>query len=209
MNSTDKTAGPIVVLNYPALDKPLLGYAKGVLAAFLASAYFPNPTLKLVIFAADIDEYDKAETLAGTKALGAVALRNAKRKKVIADLHHLRDYVQSVIEAQVNLADALAMIHSVGFFAKKLRQQFKAALQARNVGPSGHVKLDARSLGANVVYYWQYSVDQSTWINVPETLKASVLVTGLTKGTTYFFRFRALTRAGAVDFSQVVSLLVT
>ena len=43
---------------------------------------------------------------------------------------------------------------------------------------------------------------------VPETRKAGTELSGLPSARTYFFRYRAFTRAGQKDYSQVVSLLV-
>ena len=39
-------------------------------------------------------------------------------------------------------------------------------------------------------------------------MKASTGIAGLTSVQTYYFRFRALTRTGPQDYSQVVSLVV-
>jgi hypothetical protein len=39
-------------------------------------------------------------------------------------------------------------------------------------------------------------------------MKARTEVSGLTSASTYYFRFRAFTRAGRQDYSQVVSLRV-
>jgi hypothetical protein len=210
MNTLDIKNGPVAVLKYPRQDKALLGYAKGVLAAMIANAYYPNAGPLLATFKKDIDEYDAAETNAATKTLGAVALRNARRKKVIEDLHHLRDHVQGEIEAkaQANPADAAAMILSAGMAVRKIGKHNKAPLQVRNLGPSGTVLILVRALGASVVYFFQYSTDQINWIDVPETFKASLTLHGLSPATVYYFRFRARTRTGAVDFSQIVSLMV-
>ena len=41
-----------------------------------------------------------------------------------------------------------------------------------------------------------------------QTMKTKLVVTGLTPGQTYYFRFRAHTRKGDIDYSQVVSLMV-
>jgi hypothetical protein len=49
---------------------------------------------------------------------------------------------------------------------------------------------------------------QTTWISVPETMKANTVISGLTSAQTHYFRFRALTRTGPQDDAHVVSLLV-
>jgi hypothetical protein len=39
-------------------------------------------------------------------------------------------------------------------------------------------------------------------------MRTVTVISGLTPGQTYYFRFRALTRKGMRDWSQVVSLIV-
>jgi len=63
-------------------------------------------------------------------------------------------------------------------------------------------------VGPKVVYHWEHSLDQETWTPLPGTMLARTEVSGLESAKTYFFRFRAFTRAGWQDYSQVVSLLV-
>jgi hypothetical protein len=70
------------------------------------------------------------------------------------------------------------------------------------------VALAAKTVAPVATYYWEHSPDQETWISVPETIKASTTVDGLSWAKVSYFRFRALTRAGKGDYSQVVSLLV-
>jgi hypothetical protein len=51
-------------------------------------------------------------------------------------------------------------------------------------------------------------MDQETWTSLPQTMLTRTEVSGLKSAQTYSFRFRAFTRAGWQDYSQVVSLLV-
>ena len=75
-------------------------------------------------------------------------------------------------------------------------------------GLSGVVELDARAVAPSASYYWQFSLDGKSWTSAPETMKHVTVIAGLTPGQTYSFRFRALTRKGMRDWSQVVSLIV-
>jgi hypothetical protein len=76
-------------------------------------------------------------------------------------------------------------------------------------GPvSGSVVLEALRVATVAMYWWSYSLDQKNWTDAPETMKAKLVVFGLTPGQVYYFRFRAHTRKGPVDFSQVVSRMV-
>ena len=204
----DNASTPIAVLNIPKQDKLLIPFAKGILLVLTNNAYFPSTSPTLLVFTADIDAYEKAQTLAGKKGQGAATQRNAKRKKVIADLNHLCDYVQSVVETQTNAEDAAAMIVSAGMRVKKVTKRNKPTLSARNGDTSGVVLLEAKAVAPVAMYYWQYSLDQKTWTSVPERMKASAVISGLIPLQTYYFRFRATTRKGPSDYSQVVSLVV-
>jgi hypothetical protein len=73
---------------------------------------------------------------------------------------------------------------------------------------SGTVNLAAKAPAHRASYAWQYSTDQKTWTSVPQTLQAKTGVSGLTAGTTYYFRVQVLTMTGGGDWSQIVSLLV-
>src|SRR5579862_1922617 len=49
---------------------------------------------------------------------------------------------------------------------------------------------------------------RKTWTEASPNIQAKFTVSGLTAGTTYYFRNRPITKAGPGDWSQVVSLLV-
>jgi hypothetical protein len=50
---------------------------------------------------------------------------------------------------------------------------------------------------------------RKTWTTLPETLSAKTGVSGLTSGTTYYFRVQSVTpKEGLGNFGQIVSLLV-
>jgi hypothetical protein len=202
------TNGPLAVLILPKLDWLILALAKLVLLSLTGNAYFPNPWITLAAFSADIIAYDKAMTAAKGKGTGLAAAKNAKKQKVVEDLKHLCDYVQSVIELQTSVADAIAMILSSGFQVRKVPVRVKAAVAAKNGQTAGTAVISAKSLGPKVTYYWQFSIDSKSWSNWPETMKATTVISGLTSSTVYYFRFRALTPKGPVDYSQIVSLLV-
>jgi hypothetical protein len=195
-----------VVLGLPKRNGELLAFAKAVQTALTGNPHFPNPTPTLAVLAADIAAFDLAETAAASKTKGAATNRNGKKAKVVQDLRHLRDYVQGVAENVTT--DPLTVVESAGLKVKKARTQHKQALVVKDTTTSGTVSLVAKAVALVATYYWQYSLDGKTWTSCPDTMKASIIVAGLTAGQTYSFRFRTLTRAGASDFTQVVTHLV-
>jgi hypothetical protein len=105
-------------------------------------------------------------------------------------------------------SDAISAVESAGLKVRKSTAQHKQVLAVKDGLTSGSVQLVAKAVAAVATYYWQYSLDGKTWTSCPDTLKAEADVSGLTTAQTYSFRFRTLTRAGASDFSQIVTHLV-
>jgi hypothetical protein len=200
--------GPEPVLKLPKSDKDLLTLGFGVYNAFQGNVDLPNPNPIMAVFKANLVAYQDAVTKAQLKTKGTVTLRKAKRRKVESDLSRLKDYVWSVVETQTDSAAAAAIIENVLMSVRKTGKQSRPELQVRNTGVSGTVEADAASVARTAVYYWEYSVNQTDWVTVPATMQASTVISGLTPGQTYYFRFRALTRKERKDYSQVVRLMV-
>jgi hypothetical protein len=207
MSTNNEITSPVAVLNLPELNKPLLTYSRAVHDALLNNPAFPSPNPPLSVFAANIDAFEDAETQAATRAKGAASFRDTKKKRVKEDLFHLCDYVQSVVEAS-NPADAAALIESAFMSVRKSPNRTYPEISAKRGDGSGKVVLAAKSVAPKAVYHWELSLDHETWTPLVETMLTRAEVSGLTSAQTYYFRFRAFTRAGWQDYSQVVSLLV-
>ena len=208
MSAINESTGPVAVLLLPGLNRPLLTFARAVHSALLHNPAFPNPTPPLDVLAEDIASFEDAETKAASRTKGAASLRNAKKKKVREDLLHLRDYVQSVVETNTSPAAAAALIESAFMNVRKVPKRTVPDLSAKNADVSGKVLLIAKAVAPVAVYYWEHSLDQSTWTRLPQTMQTRVEVASLTSAEVYYFRFRTFTRAGWQDYSPVMSLLV-
>jgi hypothetical protein len=208
MSTRNESAGPVAVLRFPQLNMALILFARSVHDAMLNNPSFPNPNPPLPVFAANIAAFEDAETKAATRAKGAVAFRNVKKRRVKDDLFHLLDYVQGLVQTSTSPVDAVALIESASMSVRKTYKRETPELSAKNANVSGKVVLAARTVASAASYYWEYSLDQSTWTCIPETMQSRMEISGLTSARIYYFRFRALTRAGRRDYSQVVSLLV-
>ncbi|MFO0755343.1 MAG: hypothetical protein U0359_02555 [Byssovorax sp.] len=206
--SAQESNGPVAVLMYPKQTHAFITFAHAVHNAMAQNLKLPKPTPDLATVAADIAALEDAENKAATKAKGTIAVRNAKQKKVVFDLQHLRDYVQSVAETQSSPADAVAVIESAFMTVRKPPVRSKPPIEARNNGAAGSVILIAKALAPATTYFWEHSQDQITWTSLPPTMKSRTTASGLASAHTYAFRFKALTPKGPIDYSQVVSLLV-
>ena len=199
--------GPTGVLKLPQQKKALSPYGRHVVTCMTGNAKVPSPNPALPAISAACTALDVSQAaMPGNKA--ATAQRDADYLALLLLLHHELDYVNSVAEQQTSPADAEAVITGSGFSVRKGYTRNKDTLAAKYGLASGDVKLDARAVAPGASYYWQWSTDMKSWVSLPETKKASTTVTGLTPATTYYFRFRALTRKGMTDWSQTVSLLV-
>lgn len=208
MSTNNETTGPVAALMIPTQNIALIMFARAVYNALLKNPSFPSPNPPLDVFAADIADLEDAETKAGTRAKGAAAHRNHKKKVVKEDLFHLRDYVQSVVEKNTSASAATALIESAHMSVRKAPNRAFSDVSAKNGDVSGKVTLAARAVAPVAMYYWEHSFDQVTWTPIPETMVTRTEISGLTSASVYYFRFRAHTRAGRQDYSQVVSLLV-
>jgi hypothetical protein len=204
MSESQALIGPVVVLNYSYRNLPVV--AQRVHDGMNNNALFPNPSIPMTQLANDIAAY--LASLSGNSKLSTATKKSLKRNLVL-DLKHLRDDAQTVVERQTSRADALKVAESAGMTLKKPSgPRNKPELAVKFSGLSGIVELDAKAVAPSTTYYWQFSLDGRTWTSVPETMKHVTVISGLTPGQTYYFRFRALTRKGMRDWSQVVSLIV-
>ena len=208
MSTIHESMGPFIALKIPRGNRALITFANAVHDHMANSPSFPSPGPTLDVFKADIAAFEEAETKAAGRSRGAAKVRDAWARKVKGDLAHLRDYVQGVAEAQATPADAAAVIESAFMSIKKVPKRHQPALDARNGDVSGSVTLVAKAVARTATYFWQYSLAQETWTSVPGTMKTRTVISGLLAARIHYFRFRALTRNGEMDFSQVVSLLV-
>jgi hypothetical protein len=119
---------------------------------------------------------------------------------------HERNYVQEVADA--NPGTAQSIIESAGMGVRKVAVRTKADLAVRPGASPGSAHLTAKAAGKRAAYEWQYSTDQKTWTDAPTTLTAKTDIVGLTAGTTYYFRFQAVLKAGEGAWSHLVSLPV-
>jgi len=206
MSATPKVRRVTAVLKMPP-RKPLVGaYVTSILNAMTGNTLLPSPTPPLATLSADLAAFEASEATALTRVKGAAVTRNEKYLVLHGDMEHEMAYVQSVADA--NPANAQSIIESSGFAVRKTTSHPKTALKATVGTVPGAVKIVAKSVAPRASYEWQYSTDQKTWTNAPSTLQAKIAITGLTSGTVYNFRFRAVTKAGEGAYSQVVQILV-
>ena len=178
-----------------------------ILAEMTANAaIFKSPPIAFTVVSGHVVDLQAAETTAQTRTKGTAAARDAKKLIVIADGKQLHAYVQQLVNASPE--DALTIANVAAMSLRVSPSKHKSDLAVKHV-TSGTVKVVAKASKAARAHDWQYSADGGkTWTQVPPTLAARTTITGLTPGQTVVFRHRAITKTGASDWSEPVSLIV-
>jgi hypothetical protein len=199
-----------VVLHKPRAVTGIISLAQAIEAAMSANATtFPSPSPALVLYQSDITALVAAQTLARTRAKGAVQTRNAKLAVVVADTNQLRAYVEAVAEA--NPATAAAIANSAGMDVRKPSVRTKNDVNVKQGPASGAVIVTAK-VGTlkRSSHEWEYSTDGGkTWVAVTATVQAKTTITGLTPATSVLFRTRAITPTGPTLWTDPATLLVS
>ncbi len=207
MTTTKSPHRSIAILNLPTPVGALVTYAQNVVTRMTGNPAFPSPAPTLPMVLAAVGELQTAETAALARTKGAVAIRNEKRAALVTLLGHLRGYVQTIADG--NVENGTSIIESAGFAVKKTTARKPRVFDAVPGAVSGSAKLVAPSAGPRASYEWQYSTDGGkTWLTAPVTMQARTTVPGLTPGASVVFRYRPVTRKGEGDFSQPVTLVI-
>jgi hypothetical protein len=205
--TTPTTHRSIATLKLPRQVGVLVSVAPAIVLAMTGNAAFPSPLPSLTAVTAAANDLSAAEATAKARTKGAIATRNQKRAALLTLLEQLRAYVQTVADADRERAANL--IQSAGMNVRKVVPRPKRIFLAKQGSISGAVTLEAASAGHRASYEWGASPDAGkTWLPLPPTLQAKTSTTGLTPATTYLFRYRWVSKGGAADWSQPVSLVV-
>jgi hypothetical protein len=154
----------------------------------------------------DIDALDEAEQATHKGSPAETADRNAKLLVVRCDMLQLKAIVQGAADA--DFANAAVLIESSGMSVVKRVVRTKPQLAAKYGKVPQVVVLCAKAFKGQGSYQWQMSLDGTTWLDLPGTVKATTSVGGLTPATVCYFRFRSLTGAGLSDWSMEASIIV-
>jgi hypothetical protein len=145
-------------------------------------------------------------TDAKNKVPGAVKVRGDAKIAMVKALGPLRASVQTVVDAHLDRAATLVV--SAHMKVRSFGMRTKAAFAVTDGPGTGQVHVIARAILRALLYFWEFSLDQRSWVVASDTPAANAVITGLTVGQTYSFRFRARTRAGMTDYSPALSFVV-
>jgi hypothetical protein len=196
-----------VALKLPLPVPQLIKVAQAIIAALTNNPHIPSPNPPLTTLTTALNALVTTEAATKTRAAGTVAARNVARTNLLSLLHAAKANVQQVADA--NPEQAAAIITSAGMAVRKTADRNKAPFEAKPGTVSGTVQLVAKAAAVRASYEWEWSGDGGkTWTPASPTLQAKTEIAGLPIGTVVQFRFRAITKTGAGDWSQPISVLV-
>jgi hypothetical protein len=198
----------LVALRLPTRVGDLLAVGRVIVKSMSNNPAFSNPTPALSTVNDAIAALATAELAVSTRARGAVETRNGERATLVTLLHGLKGYVQHVADSG-DRAEAEAVITGASMGVSKSRARVPRRFDVRPGKLSGEVDILGKVAGPRAAYEWQASSDGGkTWQLLRVTMQAKTTMSGLTPGSIWCFRFRAVTKAGEGDWSNVVSVVV-
>jgi len=196
-----------LALNLPERTLDVVAFARFIASRLDGNPYFPALPVPVATLLGHVDDLEAAELVVRRGKDGTAPARDAKILVVAGDLQQEKTYVETV--ANQHGADALAVAASSGFDTKDTRGPRKWAFDVEQGERSGEAKLYAPRVDRGAIYKWQRSINGTEWIDLPDTNVASTVVTGLSAGTLYFFRYRTLARNVLSDWSDPITFRVT
>lgn len=170
--------------------------------------FFATPDPPLALVTGNIGLLEAAESVAQTRVVGSAAARDIEYEKVLDDIHGLLGYVQKTADKAPDTTVAIAMINASGFSLRVNGVFVKPPLAVEQSEATGEIILRAKSAGRRASYDWQKSTDGTTWTDLPSTLQAKTIVSGLTVDVRTYFRVRAILPSGTQSWSGLVSIVV-
>jgi hypothetical protein len=205
--STTSQNRVFVALKLPLPVPQLIKVTQAIIAAQTANPHIPTPSPPLATLTAALDALVTTEAATKTRAAGTVGARNVARTTLLSLLQASKANVQQL--SDLNPEQGEAIVTSAGMGIRKAPARTKPPFAAKQGAISGTVVLVARAAAVRASYEWEWSGDGGkTWTTLPPTLQAKTEIPGLPVATTVLFRFRAVTKAGAGDWSLQTSLLV-
>jgi hypothetical protein len=206
-STTKINSRPIVALKLPRSATALVSLANVILQKMTNNPSFPKPTPTLAVIQTAVTTLQTAETAARGGTKGMATARDEQRAPLVLLLQQLGSFIQTTADASGD--SAASIIESAGVSVRKTSTRQARVFAARQGAVSGEAMLVAPSAGASSSYEWMYSLDGGkTWVLAAPTFQARTSITGLPTATVVELKYRAVTRAGAGDWSAVVTLVV-
>jgi hypothetical protein len=197
-----------------AADTDVVSRGTAVVTGLSGNTRFPNPPVDLNALKAGLDRLTVgiADSLDGSRK--AKAAKNKERDNVIKMLRQLAIYVEATCNDDVE-AFTTSGFQAVSTTRSPAAPLTQPAIKKVEPGPnSGELLVRILALSKARSYDLQYAPFingiPGQWTTLTVTsVQTGVLVKGLTPGTTYAFRVRALGKLGPTDYTDATTKMAT
>lgn len=198
---------PRIALHLSDSAPKLLPQAKHFYACLGASDWFKKISPPLSDLNDAIIALDSAQIDVGNRVVGAVAVRDNAIKALTSVIRAVFRGVENIADA--NPAQRTEIYQATG---APLAQSHGSTAHVFFVGHGEHAceaLVTMPVLIAGAIYFVQWSVDQKTWTDAPESFTTKVTLTGLPLHTTIYVRYRASAPGGKrTDWSESLTYYV-
>jgi hypothetical protein len=197
----------LVALNPPRRVADFLFFAKTVAACLSEDPLFSPPASQLATLVAGVAALEATLVAVLMRKLGAAAARKARQSDVLAALHVMRTYVQTL--ASTMPADEAAMVAvRAGMAVKDAKGPKRPALMVKAGRVSGSAHAYAPAAKRRAGYEWQVAREGAPWVSLPFTMRADVELSGFEPGSMISVRARAVMADGPSDWLGPARFLV-
>src|SRR3990172_3661279 len=191
----------IVVLGFSKLPIPeKIKLLRAIIKAMTGNSHFSTPRVSMA------DMTSKTDLL----ALKESEAETGDHSKV-AEMHEVEHDAELMVDKQVayveeiandNFATGDSIIKSAAMKPQKVAVHEARQFKVTNTDMPGQGKAVTKGV-VRASFIWMYSTDQINWITAGTTIKAQLIISGLTSGTKYYFRVAVVTKDGQGPFSNV------
>ncbi len=182
-------------------------YCRNVLARMSNNPVFSNPDVSFTDASNALTAFEAAIIAAKDGGHTFVSARNDCERVVNAKFILLAKYVDRIADG-----DETTILSSGFGISKQPTVPTKEQLTASYTDFSGTIRLDTQTTLTAGGYLWEGCAndvpESETGWTIYASTQAHIIITGLIKGVTYKFRVAAITPAGLLAFSQIVSITV-
>ena len=192
-------------------DADVVSRCTNIQTSMTGNPHFPNPPADLAALKTAIDTFSAliAQALDGSKKV--IAEKNKQREVVIKMVRLLGRYVEVTSNAD------MAIFQTSGFQAaapKTPTPPLTERIRKVEHGPnSGQITVWLKAVAGASSYEIRSCVADATplvWTSAPaSSVKAPILLTGLTPATTYLLQARALIKNTYTDWSDSITFICT
>jgi len=189
----------------------LIAFAQHMVSRMTGNSFFATPSPLLTVITTAVNALQLAYDNAQGGGPAQTAIMHQKREALelllTAEGHYVEDRANDPANAA---AGAEAIILSAGINIRQTNPRQKSVFTASIGKIQGSAVLTAAHVDRGA-HDWQYTLDPNqanSWIQVDQTIKATVTIVGLESLKHYYFRHRLILKDGASAWEGPVEMLV-